>query len=133
MEKYNIEKDLLLYRLREIENEDMRLKIEELRLGEEIGTINYDEKIQTSIKCKNNDSVMNKIETLEKKIRINEIANKRVDNILSMLEPHEKEVIEMVFIEKKSISQTANELYKNRKSIKNTITKAFERFNEIYK
>ncbi|GEA30216.1 hypothetical protein, partial [Clostridium diolis] len=88
-----VKKELALYRLREIEIDDMKLKVEELKIGEQLGTMNYEEKVQSSMKCKNNDYVMNEIEILEKKIRFNEIANKRIDNALKRLDIDETEVI----------------------------------------
>ena len=96
-----IERELALYKLREIENQDMKLKIAELKIGEQLGAMNYDEKIQSSIKCKNNDYIMNEIDSLEKKIKINEISNKRVDNALKRLEDDEAEIIKKVYIEKR--------------------------------
>lgn len=122
-----VKKELALYRLREIEIDDMKLKVEELKIGEQLGTMNYEEKVQSSMKCKNNDYVMNEIETLEKKIRFNEIANKRIDNALKRLDIDEAEVIQKVFIEKKSITRASQELFKSRKSIKNSIDRAFQK------
>lgn len=122
-----VKKELSLYRLREIEIDDMKLKVEELKIGEQLGAMNYDEKVQSSMKCKNNDYVMNEIETLEKKIKFNEIANKRIDNALKRLDIDEAEVIQKVFIEKKSITRASQELFKSRKSIKNSIDRAFQK------
>lgn len=122
-----VKKELALYRLREIEIDDMKLKVEELKIGEQLGAMNYEEKVQSSMKCKNNDYVMNEIETLEKKIRFNEIANKRIDNALKRLDIDETEVIQKVFIEKKSITRASQELFKSRKSIKNSIDRAFQK------
>lgn len=122
-----VERELALYRLREIENQDMKLKIDELRIGEQIGTMNYDENVQNSIKCKNNDYIMNEIDSLEKKIKINEIANKRVDNALKRLENDEVEIIKKVYIDKKSISCTAQEVFRSRKTVKRLIDKAFKK------
>lgn len=122
-----VKRELALYRLREIEIDDMKLKVEELKIGEQLGAMNYDEKVQSSMKCKNNDYVMNEIETLEKKIRFNEIANKRIDNALKRLDIDETEVIQKVFIEKKSITRASQELFKSRKSIKNSIDRAFQK------
>nr|DAL52974.1 MAG TPA_asm: Protein of unknown function (DUF1492) [Caudoviricetes sp.] len=89
--------------------------------------MNYDEKVQSSINCKNNDYVMNEIERLKKKIRIDEIANKRIDNALKRLDIDEAEIIRKVFIEKKSITRASQELFRSRKSIKNSIDRAFEK------
>ncbi|WP_077860583.1 sigma factor-like helix-turn-helix DNA-binding protein [Clostridium sp. BL-8] len=122
-----IKKELALYKLREIEIDDMKLKVEELKIGEQLGAMNYEEKVQSSMSCKNNDYVMNEIETLEKKIRFNEIANKRIDNALKRLDIDEAEIVKRVFIEKKSITRAAQELFKSRKSIKNSIDRAFQK------
>lgn len=117
-----VKRELALYNLREIEIDDMKLKIEELKVAEQIGASNFDEKVQSSLKCKNNDYVINEIENLENKIRFYEIANKRVDNALRRLgTEEEKEIIKKVFIDNKSISRTAQEMFRSRKSIKKTI------------
>lgn len=122
-----VKKELALYKLREIEIADMKLKVEELQLGEQLGAMNYEEKVQTSMNCKNNDYIMNEIERLKKKIRIDEIANKRIDNALKRLEIDEAEIIKKVYIEKKSITRASQELFRSRKSIKKAIDKAFEK------
>lgn len=119
-----IKKELALYKLREIEIDDMKLKVEELQIGEQLGAMNYNEKVQTSMNCKNNDYVMNEIERLKKKIRIDEIANKRIDNALKRLDIDEAEIIRKVFIEKKSITRVSQELFRSRKSIKKSIDRA---------
>lgn len=122
-----VKKELALYKLREIEIDDMKLKVEELKIGEQLGAMNYEDRVQTTMKCKNNDYVMNEIERLEKKIKINEIANKRVDNALKRLDIDEAEIIKKVFIDKKSITRASQELFKSRKSIKKSIDRAFEK------
>lgn len=124
-----VKKELALYRLREIEIDDMKLKIESLEIEEQIGSISFEERVQTSsIGCKNNDYVMNKIEMLKNKIKANEIANKRVDNSLKRLDSEEdKVVITRIYIDKKSITRTAQELFRTRKSIKKAISRAFEK------
>jgi len=128
---YDIERELALYRLREIENEDMKLKIEELEIGEQLGASSFEERVQTSMKCKNNDFIMEHIETLKKKIRLNEIANKRVDNALKILTYKEDlDVVKKVLIDKKSINRAAQELIMNRKSVKNSLDKALAKLKE---
>lgn len=122
LEKIKIE--LSLYKLREIEIEDMSLKIEQLELCDNLGSPGFDEKVQTSINCRNNDSNMNQIETLRKKIKLYQILNKRVDNALKILGKEEKEVITMVFIDKKSRTRTARELFKDRKCVNKIINQA---------
>lgn len=119
--------ELALYKLREIEIDDMKLKVEELKIGEQLGAMSFDQKVQSSMNCKNNDYVMNEIERLEKKIRINEIANKRIDNALKRLDIDESEIIRKVFIEKKSITRASQELFRSRKSIKKSIDRAFDK------
>lgn len=115
--KEKVIKELLLYKLRETENEDMKLKIEQLKVGAQISASGFEERVQTSITCKNNDYVMNQIETLEHKIKYNEIANKRVDNALKILSDAEIQVVKMLFIEKKSISETAKKLFRSKRQV----------------
>ena len=122
-----IKKELALYRLREIEIEDMKLKIEELKVGEQIGASNFDEKVQSSINCKNNDYVMNQIEMLENKIRLYEISNRRVDNALKVLSDAEVQVVKMLLIEKNSISETAKKLFRSKRQVYYILDQAIKR------
>lgn len=126
-----IKKELALYRLREIEIEDMKLKIEELKVGEQIGTSNFDEKVQSSINCKNNDYIMNQIETLEKKIKLYEISNRRVDNALKVLSDAEIQVVKMLLIEKNSISETSKKLFRSKRQIYYILEQAIKRIKIV--
>lgn len=126
-----IKKELALYRLREIEIEDMKLKIEELKVGEQIGASNFDEKVQSSINCKNNDYIMNQIETLEKKIKLYEISNRRVDNALKVLSDAEIQVVKMLLIEKNSISETSKKLFRSKRQIYYILEQAIKRIKIV--
>lgn len=97
-----IKRDFALYKQREVEIEDMKLKIEELKLGDNLNPISLEQKVTSSKSCPNNDSSMFLIENLEKKIRLYEIKNRRVDNLLKLLEENEKKVIKILLIEKES-------------------------------
>jgi predicted DNA-binding protein (UPF0251 family) len=131
---YDIEKELALYRFRKFEIEDMKLKIEQLEVGAQLKSINFDEKVQTSMKYKDNGYVMEEIARLEKKIQLNEIANKRVDNALTILTYKEDlEVVKKVLIEKLSINRASHELNMSRKSIKNSLDKALAKLKECNK
>lgn len=131
---YDIERELALYRLREVEIEDMKLKIKELEVGAQLKGINFDEKVQTSTKCKDNGYIMEEIARLEQKIQLNEIANKRVDNALTILTYKEDlEVVKKVLIEKLSINRASHELNMNRKSVKNSLDKALAKLKECNK
>lgn len=122
-----IVKDLLLYRSREIDNEDMKLKIEELEIGAQIGAQEYEERVQTSSKGKDNGYVMEAKKRLENKIKYNEIKNKRIDNALKRLEEQEAKIIREIYINKLSISKAASSLSINRKKVgliaRNSISK----------
>ncbi len=131
---YDIEKELALYRFRKFEIEDMKLKIEQLEVGAQLKGISFDEKVQTSMKCKDNGYVMEEKARLEKKIQLNEIANKRVDNALTILTYKEDlEVVKKVLIEKLSINRASHELNMSRKSIKNSLDKALAKLKECNK
>lgn len=120
-------KELALYRFRERENDDMKLEIEQLKVGEQLGAMGYEDRVQTSIKCKNNDYVMNRIETLENKIKYNNLANNRVDNVLKAIKDKEmRTIVTMVLIDKISISDTARELFKTRRQVKYAADKALK-------
>ena len=126
-----IKKELALYRLREIEIEDMKLKIEELKVGEQIGASNFDEKVQSSINCKNNDYIMNQIETLEKKIKLYEISNRRVDNALKVLSDAEIQVVKMIKKKKNSISETSKKLFRSKRQIYYILKQAIKRIKIV--
>lgn len=113
-----IEKEFALYRLREVDIEDMKLKIKELQLCDNLSSPNFDERVQRSQSCRNNDYVMNQISSLKSKIELYEMRNKKIDNSMKLLEDYEREIIVKLLIDKKSISRTAAELFKSRKSIK---------------
>lgn len=130
MKNFDIEKEIGLYKLRDIENRDMELQIKELELRDGINPMNYEERVQSSTKCKNNDSIMNLIESLKKKIKFNEISNKRVDNILSILEKEDFYLVKRVLIEKESKSQVAKDIFKSRKTIDRAVKKALKTINE---
>lgn len=120
-------KELALYRFRERENDDMKLEIEQLKIGGQLGAMGYEDRVQTSIKCKNNDYVMNRIETLENKIKFNNLANIRVDNALKAIKDKEMiQIVKMVLIDKISISDTARELFKTRRQVKYAADKALK-------
>ncbi|OOM81804.1 hypothetical protein CLPUN_08480 [Clostridium puniceum] len=130
--KEKVIKELKAYRSRGYEIEDMKLKIKELKIGEQLEAMSYEDKVQTSMRCKNNDFITNTIEILEKKIEVKEIANKRIDNALKRLESQEDiDVITKVYIEEKSITRASQELFRSRKSIKNAINRAFEKLELV--
>lgn len=126
-----IKKELALYRLREIEIMDMRLKIEELEIGEQIGASNFNEKVQSSINCKNNDYVMNQIEMLKNKIKLYEISNRRVDNALKVLSDAEIQVVKMLLIEKNSISETTKKLFRSKRQVYYILDQAIKRIKIV--
>lgn len=126
MEKYSIEKELSLYKIREFENNDMRLEIEELKIGDGMRNISYSEKVQTSRRNIDNGYIMNEIELLQKKIRLNELANKKVDNILSILNDEQRKIIKCIYMDKLSISKTAERLYVSRKTVQRKLKKIFK-------
>ena len=133
MGKYSIEKELQLYKIREFDNEDMRLKIEELKIGDEIKGISYSEKVQTSRKNIDNGHTMEEIELLQKKIKLNELANKKVDNILSILNDEQRKIIKYIYIDRLSINKTAERLYMSRKTVKRKLEKIFKQLEYFEK
>ncbi len=134
--------ELRAYKLRERDIEDMELKIKDLELGDSLGSPSFEEKVQTSMKCKNNDFAMNQIETLRIEIERKKIANKRVDNALKRLdiisspqsekiEREDKEVIMKALIENQSITRTAQELRRSNKSIKKAIERGLNKIKFV--
>lgn len=117
-EEYNrIKKEFMLYRVREVEIEDIKLKIEQLEIGDQLGAMGFEERVQTSKNCPNNDMAMNQIENLKKKVKFYELANQRVDNALKSLEDVERQVVTMIFIDKNSMSETIKKLYRSKRQI----------------
>lgn len=104
---YDIEKELALYKLREIEIEDMKLKIEEIKKGDNFGSLSYEDKVQTSMVCSNNDKDMNKIAELHKKIHVSILKNRKVDNVLRILSAEEVECVKAIYINKLSRRKAA--------------------------
>ena len=134
VKEYDIEKELALYKLRVVEIEDMKLKIEEIKLGENFNPIGYEEKVQSSKKrCINNDKDMEMIDMLEREIRRKQIANKRIDNILSVLNKDEYDAIKTLKIDKYSFSDTQVELNVSSSTLKRRIKSAFIKMNSYIK
>ncbi len=127
-----IKKEFMLYKLREVEIEDIKLKIEDLRLGEKFNPISYEERVQNSKMCINNDSVMNEIERLEFEKNKKIIANKRVSNYLKALEQVEAEVVKMILIEKKSKTYTVKTLDRSGRHIDRILERALKKIAAIY-
>ena len=134
VKEYDIEKELALYKLRKVEIEDMKLKIEEIKLGENFNPIGYEEKVQSSKKgCTNNDKDMELIQKLEQDIKRKCIANKRVDNILSVLESDEYEVIETLKIDKLSLTKTLLKLNISKSTLHRRLKSAVDKMNQYIK
>ena len=127
-----IKKEFMLYKLREVEIEYIKLKIEDLRLGETFNPISYEERVQNSKMCINNDSVMNEIERLEFEKNKKIIANKRVSNYLKALEQVEAEVVKMILIEKKSKTYTVKTLDRSGRHIDRILERALKKIAAIY-
>lgn len=126
-----IKKEFMLYKLREVEIEDIKLKIEDLRLGEKFNPISYEERVQNSKMCINNDSVMNEIERLEFEKNKKIIANKRVSNYLKVLDQVEAEVIKMILIDKKSKTYTVKTLDRSGRHIDRILERALKKIAAI--
>ena len=56
----DIREKLELYPVRKIKIEDMKLELEELELGETLKSQGYEETVQCSPRCKNNDELLYK-------------------------------------------------------------------------
>lgn len=134
VKEYDIEKELALYKLRKVEVEDMKLKIEQIKLGDNLNSISYSEKVASSPKgCVNNDKDMELIDRLTQDIKRKELANKRVDNILSVLEEDEYEVIESLKIDKLSRSRTLLKLNISNSTMQRRLKSALSKINQYIK
>ena len=121
----------MLYKIREVEIEDITLKIEDLKLGEKFNLISYEERVQSSKRCTNNDSIMNEIERLEFERNKKIIANKRVSNYLKVLDQVEAEVIKMILIDKKSKTYTVKTLDRSGRHIDRILERALKKIAAI--
>lgn len=126
-----IKKEFMLYKIREVEIEDIKLKIEDLKLGEKFNLISYEERVQSSKRCTNNDSIMNEIERLEFEKNKKIIANKRVSNYLKVLDQVEAEVIKMILIDKKSKTYTVKTLDRSGRHIDRMLERALKKIADI--
>lgn len=123
--EYDVERELALYKLRKIEIEDMRLKIEEIKVGGNLDAISYSEKVASTPKsCVNNDKDMELISRMEREIRIKELANQRVDNLLKSLDGEDLEIIKSVKIDKVSKSDACKNFSMSRQNLDKKIKKA---------
>lgn len=127
----NIKKELMLYRLREVEIEDISLKMEELKLGEKFSPMSYEERVQTSRNCPNNDAMMGEIEKLEFEKNKKIIANQRVSNYLKILNGVELEVVKMLLIDKKSKTVTVKTLDRSSRQIERILNRALNKLIKI--
>ena len=66
-------------KVEETDNVYFKLKIKELQLCDNLSSPSFDEKVQTSQSCRNNDYVMNQISNLKSKIELYEMRNKKID------------------------------------------------------
>lgn len=130
----DIREKLELYPVRKIKIEDMKLELEELELGETLKAQGYEEAVQCSPRCKNNDELLHKRNSLKSRIAYYETINKRVDNWLSLIKTSKaKEAIICVYINKMSKTQTAKKLDRCRRQIDNLVRQGEEEiYNSIY-
>lgn len=111
--------ELGMIKLREVQIEDMKLRIEDMRIGDTLKAIGYDDMpVSPSKKCANNDSNMFAIEKLEAIIKRYEISNKRIHNALNILNEEEIEVVQLVCIDKVSFNKASVKLGKQRQTLK---------------
>lgn len=122
-----IKKEFMLYKIREVEIEDMKLQIEELKLSDALNPICLEERVSSSKNCPNNDSNFFKIESLEKKIHLYSIKNKRVENALRVLNKFEQEVVQLLLIEKKSKTQVKKMLDRTSRQINRYLNSALDK------
>lgn len=126
-----IREKIELYSLRKAKIEDMKLELIELELGETLKAQEYNESVQASIKCKNNDELLLKKERLINKIKFYEVSNNRVDKWLELIKNEKaREAIDYVYIQKMSKTQTCKKMDRTRKSVDNLLRKGE---TEIYR
>lgn len=131
----DIREKIELYSVRKAKIEDMKLELEELELGETLKAQGYEETVQCSPICKNNDELLYKKNSLKARIAYYETANKRVDNWLNLIKTAKaKDAIICIYINKMSKTQTAKKLDRCRRQIDNLLRQGEEEiYNSIYK
>lgn len=129
-----IREKIELYSVRKAKIEDMKLELEELELGETLKAQGYEEAVQYSPICKNNDEVLHKQNSLKARIAYYEASNKRVDNWLNLINTSKaKDAIICIYINKMSKTQTAKKLDRCRRQIDNLLRQGEEEiYNSIY-
>lgn len=127
-----IKKELMLYKLREVEIEDIKLKIEDLKLGEKFAPMSYEERVQSSRKCRNNDEILNEITRLNLELNRKVLANKRVNNYLKLLNQTEADVVKMLLIDKCSKTVTVKTLDRTARQIERILARALKKIASIH-
>lgn len=129
-----IREKIELYSVRKAKIEDMKLELEELELGETLRAQGYEESVQCSPMCKNNDELLYKKNSLKARIAYYKTVNKRVDNWLNLIKtPKAKEAIICIYINKMSKTQTAKKIDRCRRHIDNLLRQGEEEiYNSIY-
>lgn len=118
---------LMMYPIRKVQIEDMKLKIEELEARDSLPAQGYGEKVSTSRVCRNNDNYLLEIERLEKIINVFTISNKRVENIVNLINnERQRRVVEGLLLHGKSKTQMQKEIDRSRKQVENLLKAGLE-------
>lgn len=125
--------ELGMIKIREVQIEDMKLRIEDMELGNTLKAVTYNDMPVGSKKCNNNDNNMYQIDKLKKTIKRYEIGNKRIDNALKILSKEELEIIQLVCIYKMSVNKTSINLGRKRATINKIRDKALDKMANFYK
>lgn len=125
-----IEKNLMLYPIREVKIEDMKLQLRELEMGATIKAQGYEETVQTSKQCSNNDKLIYEKERITKLLDFYIIANARVDNWIKCIKRQvAKDVVINTCIKKMAKSRVAASIDRSTRQVDNLYK---EGINEIY-
>ena len=118
---------LALYPVRAVKIEDMELNIKELELGEALSSMGFEERVQTSRNCKNNDEILFKIENLKTKINLYKTQNLRVERLLNYIKNEKQRiVIEGLYLKGKSKTAISREIDRTRKQVENLCKQGLE-------
>lgn len=127
----DIKATLMLYTIRNVQIEDFRLRLEELKTRNTLKAQGYEESVQTSTVCKNNDSYLYEVERLQKLIKTYTVSNKRVENMLGyIIKPLHKDVIMQLYLEKKSSTEVARSIGRSKRQVKRIEEEALETIYE---
>ncbi|MEG0297607.1 MAG: hypothetical protein RR620_12885 [Clostridium sp.] len=118
----DIKATLMVYPIRKVQIDDFRLRLEELKARDTLKAQGYEEAVQISKRCNNNDSYLYDEEKLEKLIQAYTISNKRVENMVKCIKKDLiREVVIKVMLDSKSINEVCKDIDRSERQVNNLL------------